>query len=61
VGEWSSVIGSARELNGDKMISLISSPWSGGFEFVAKDGPQKKLILDMGQLKYEFDEVSLQP
>ncbi len=57
-GEWSSLLGSVTEKNGDKLFSLISAPWSGGGgEFQVKSVPKKQLIIMNGQIKYEFDEV----
>lgn len=54
---WTSEIASYQEKNGDKLLSLISAPWQGGFKFQVWHAPEKKLIFDAGQVKYEFVPV----
>ena len=54
---WKSEIGSYQEEQGTKLLSLISAPWQGSFKLQAQSAPEKKLLLNVGQMKYEFVPV----
>ncbi len=54
---WSSGIATAKEKTGERLLALISPPWSGGAELRVSKESGKKLILDDEQSKYEFDEI----
>jgi CubicO group peptidase (beta-lactamase class C family) len=55
---WTSNIGSVKEQNGDKLLSLVSAPWSGSDEFALRVQEQpRQLILEDAQIKYVFDAV----
>jgi len=54
---WESKIGSAKEQSGERLVSLVTVPWSGGFELRVQKDPMKKLILDDEQVKYEFTPI----
>ncbi|MCX6112009.1 MAG: serine hydrolase [Proteobacteria bacterium] len=51
---WTSQLGSYKDQGGDKLLVLTSAPWGGMFKLQAQKKPVKKLILDFGQMKYEF-------
>ncbi|HYX32639.1 MAG TPA: serine hydrolase domain-containing protein [Oligoflexus sp.] len=54
---WESKLGSDTQQKGVKVLSLISTPWSGGFALRAQGGAAKKLILDDAQSTLEFVKV----
>lgn len=54
---WSSDIATAKEKDGEKLLSLTSAPWSGGAELRVVNEKGRKLIMDDEQMKYEFDDV----
>lgn len=55
---WTSDVGSAHEQTGEKLIGLVSPPWLGG-EMRVQMRPQRKLIFDDAQVKYEMlDEAA---
>ena len=54
---WSSDLATAKEKDGEKLLSLISAPWSGGAELRVTNERGRKLIMDDEQMKYEFDEI----
>lgn len=51
---WKSAIGSFQEIEGKKLIALISPPLAASFNLQVQLKPEKKLILDAAQVKYEF-------
>jgi len=55
---WTSDIGSIKEQNGEKLLSLISAPWGpfDDYQFRVQKQP-KQLILNDTQVKYVFDVV----
>lgn len=53
---WASDLGTAKEKSGEKLLSLISAPWSGGAELRVENEGGRKLILDDEQTKYVFSE-----
>lgn len=54
---WSSDLATAKEKNGEKLLSLTSAPWSGGAELRVSNDKSRKLTMDDEQVKYEFDEI----
>ena len=53
-GEWSSAIGRYRGRDGSDWIILTDPPWAGFTLRLAPDGAHSKLVIDVGQQKYEL-------
>lgn len=54
---WTSELATAKEKDGERLLSLISAPWSGGAELRVSKDKVRKLIMDDEQNNYEFTEV----
>ena len=53
-GEWSSSIGRYRGRDGSDWVILLDPPWAGFTLMLAPDGDHPKLVVDVGQQKYEL-------
>jgi CubicO group peptidase (beta-lactamase class C family) len=54
---WQSLLGQETSKDSKSLLALTSAPWAGAFGLRAEKGTTKKLVVEDGELKYEFVEL----